>query len=213
MRLSNYLFIAVVCFGLMFNVAANNTPIIREAGSSVVVPSVFLIEGPGGAAADLSDWIAITLKQYYIDACETMNKEISSRKPHGIDAGQAEHTLLLLESDAKKGILPRWVENIFIVCKDSETIVSFFARSGGWAEANNGALSKYSDPAYICTIDPKTKKITSNSNRLKAIVYANLYPFLAKNGIITDYAQKPGFIAPLNPSKDNKYYKVQVDEE
>ncbi|MDR0353942.1 MAG: hypothetical protein LBI02_11590 [Opitutaceae bacterium] len=91
---------------------ANDAPIINEAQSSVVIPSVFLIEEQEGASADFPDWIMMAMKQYYIDACELTKKEISSRKPYGIDAGQAERTLLLLESDAKNGIIPRWVENI-----------------------------------------------------------------------------------------------------
>jgi len=210
MRLNNYYFLLVTFIGLMPNATANDAPLIREAQSSVVIPSIFLIEEANKTPLDTSKLIKAANKQYYIDACEMLKKAISSGRSYSGYKGQDEHILSLLESDARNGILPRWVENIFIIQKDSEIVISFFARSGGWVDAGNGNLRAYYNPGYIYTIDQNTGKI-STANELRTIIHANPYPILAGSGVVTDYAQKPGFIAPLNPSKDNKYYKVQTE--
>lgn len=198
------------CTWLIPKLTANDAPLIRESHSTVVIPSIFVIKDHEGASARLSDWIKITNKQYYNEIFELLKKETYARKLNGIEADQIEYTLSLMESDFKQGILPRWVENIFVICRDAEVIVSFFARNGGWVETNTGALALNKNPAYICTIDPKTEKITSDVTKLEAIIYANLYQSSIDDGILTDYTQQSGFTAPLNISKISPSEKKEV---
>jgi hypothetical protein len=213
MYLDKYYFITVISFGLLLKAAANDAPLLRESRSSIVLPSVFIIEETDGVGLSPSGLIKTTNKYYYTEICELLKSEIASRITNGIDANQAEHTLSLIELDLKREILPRWVENIFIVCKESEVMVSFFARNGGWTETNTGTLGMYSNPAYICTIDPKTGKVLSTANKLRATIYANLYHALADGGLVTDYTQRSGFITPLNPSKTSKIPKGKTSED
>jgi len=199
--MNNYCLLIITCFTMVSRLIATDAPLLREARSTIVTPAIFLLEDFDGASARSSDWIRIATKQYYIEICDLIKKDIAARRTNDIEASQDDHTLSLIESDARQGVIPRWVENIFIISKRSEIMISFFARSGGWLENCNGNLVSFSNPAFICIIDPKTERVLNPKNKLKAVVYANLYQSLAEEGIKTDYTNSSEFVTPLNPSQ------------
>ena len=221
MHLNNLIYITTLCLVLSLKATANNTPLVplnNETTSNVVIPSIFYIAERESDKVRASVWIGIAMKQYYDEARAFLKKEISDAKSaYDQDAILEKNALSRLDANSKKGILPRWVENIFIVRRESEVIVAFYVRSGGWQETNIGSGRQCEEtgafkweelhilagnvyPAYICVIDPKTKKILSH--KYEPIIHPNTYEFLAEDGILTDYTPQEGFIAPINPTKD-----------
>ena len=220
MHSNNLIYISILCLFLSLKATADSEPLVPlngESASDIVIPSIFFIAESGGNAERASIWINIALKQYYDEAHAFIRKGISDAKSYGHDAVWDKAFLSELEENSRKGILPRWVENIFIVRKESEVIVAFYVRNGGWQEMNvtNGTQCEETGawkhkelhvlgmnvyPAYICVVDPKTKIILSH--KYKPVIYSNMYEFLAEDGILTDYAPQEGFITPINPTKD-----------
>jgi len=201
MRL-NSCFIVIAYIILTLKVVATDLPLLQEARSKTVLPSVFIIEDSKGASVDFPEWIKTAVNQYYIEASDLLKKEIADNKDKSeVPATELERALSQFEADSKRGLLPRWVENIFIVHKGSEAIVSFFAKSGGWIGGENSASLAFTyTPAYVVIIDAKTGRLNNTKNNLKAAVYVDLYQKMADAGIKTDYRQKAGIVAPLNPS-------------
>jgi hypothetical protein len=198
MCLNKFLRLIIVTGALVSECAAADVPFLDEARFNMIRPSIFIIEDCEGASAAMSDWIKIATKQYHIEACNLLNEEIASRNSKKMVADQYERTLSLMESDLKRGIIPRWVENIFIVCKDSEVLISFFARNAGWAKTNTGAFGSYDNPAYVLTMDSKNGKILNPENMPRVAHYVNLYNVLDREGIKTDYRQISDCATPLN---------------
>ncbi len=173
-------------------------PISGEAHSVTIRPAIFLLEDYDGGASRVTEWVKLSCTRYYLEAISSLKQEVANKKAKGYSSAQTEKLLSIVEVDAAHALIPRWTENIFIVCRKSEVIVSLFPRSGGWSKASNGSLVALSSPAYVCTIDPATGTVRTGPDDLKAVVFANLYSELGKAGISTDFAENTGFVAPLN---------------
>lgn len=182
-------------------------PILGDARTVPVRPAIFILEDHNGASDRVVEWIKLVRDQYYSDAISAVKHELTARAMKGYTSLQTESVLKSIEDDATHAVIPRWAENIFIVCRGPEVVVSFYARSGGWSKASNGSLVALQSPAYVCIIDPKANVILKSSDSLKAVVFADLYSEMEKGGIATDYSRNSGLVAPLNDTKVQTYPK------
>jgi hypothetical protein len=173
-------------------------PIFGDARSAIVRPAFFILEDHDGASARISEYVKRACDQYYTEAIQSLKKEIAEKAAQGDSYAQTERLLISVKADAARSLIPRWTENIFIVCQNSEVTISFFPRSGGWSQLSNGSIVAYYNPAYVWTIEENTGLVRTDPRALKAIAYANFYKDMAKEGILTDFKEDAGFVAPLN---------------
>ena len=200
MRLSKSILLLPVCVMLALGARAD-VPILSESRSVAIAPSVFILEDHNGAAARVSEWVKLAGAQYYVEAVDSLKSELAAKKANGYSSSQTEKSLAAIQADAAHGLIPRWAENVFVVCRENEVIVAFFARNGGWSKAGNGSLVALHSPAYVCTIDPKVGVARNAKDTLKAAVFADLYADMARAGVVSDFAENDNLIAPLNAPK------------
>ena len=200
MRLSDV--IIFIFFGCSVGIAAEGVPILSEArGMKTITPAIFFMEDVPGGSGDVSNWIKLTTRRYYAEAISSLKSEIEERTKQHYASPDMERLLDKITADGTNDILPRWVENIFLVCRKSEIIISFYPRNGGWAELSNGSIAAFYAPAYICTGDPRSGVVKNAFPEIKTVIYANLYKNFQDDGIKTDVKEGAALIAPLNISR------------